>query len=166
MDFQLDLKLKETVESWGLPECLQDYENEIVYKFDSNDLPKDEFMKYHCTTNSCKFCLYDPKTKNKLFTMEFFRHKQYDFKPERIMKLETMIVHDHMLRKKGIASYYMSKFIEYCKTEEIDSIIIYACPTSPTFKGESKLNALSKENLVAFYESFSSPEMPIEILSW
>jgi hypothetical protein len=163
MDFQTDLKLKETIESWGLPECLEKCKEEIVYKFDSEDLPKDEFMKYHCAPGSCKFCLYDLKTKKKLLTMEFFQFKQRDFRPEKIMKLDTLIVHDHMLRNKGIASYYMSKFIEYCKTIGINSISINACPTSSIFRGESKHNVLSKENLVAFYESFNSPDMPIEV---
>ena len=163
MDNEIDMRLKETIENWGIPECLQNHGMKVVYKFQGVPVPANEYP-YHCKHESAKFCLFDFASNTILFTMEFYHlHKSFINQHDTI-KLELMVVHNHKLRGQGIASYYLDKLIDYAKSNRMDRVKIVACTRADPFKKVSKINALSQKRLVEFYKSHATQEMPIEIL--
>jgi GNAT superfamily N-acetyltransferase len=164
MNAEIDPIMKETIERWGLPKCLEIYDKEVVFKFDEVKVSADEYP-YHCKDDSAKFCLFVPASNCLLFTMEFYHRHQSFFNTREMIKLELIIVHDHTLRGQGIASYYLKRLIEYAKSKKMDGITVVACTKANLFKKESKINALSQKRLVKFYQDHSTQEMPIEVLS-
>lgn len=155
------------IRNWGLPEVLLSHIEDIEFRF------SDEGMKekagYHIKDTSCKFCLYNLREDKLLFSMEFHEKssvterltKTYDAQKNRPLVLQLIHVHDGSLRKKGIATFYIKKLIEYAKSIKSDHIIVNKVNAdSPDFKSD-RVNALDQNKLKKFYKKFDTPEMPI-----
>ena len=161
----------ETITQWGIPDVEALDKNNIQFIFDSNKIPninKDDLNLY-CYSDSAKFCLYDYKKENIVFSMEFFEacHKGLPQlgDPLNCVRLELLNVHNPELRKKGIASYYLKKLQEYCINKKFLYIKLIPDPDFDMFNSQSKNNALSLPELKSFYKSISTNEMPIIFLN-
>lgn len=156
------------IKKWGIPEGLQLRNVGFVFEPDEisvkiNDLKKqyakDYYKDLHCRDGSVKFCLYDFDSNKILFTMDFF--KSANFLQSKYIRLQILYVNDPKLRNKGIATYYLKKLLEYAVEEKISRIKLYVNPNEKLF--ENKENALSKKQLVGFYNKMSNEYVNIEI---
>ncbi|MCV2515330.1 GNAT family N-acetyltransferase [Bacillus subtilis] len=160
--------MRETIINWGLPDALCEKYN-VDFKFDDevfdNDKTKGE-RGYYCKDGEVKFCLYDNELKQVLFSMEFFKRgsKVSELTNKKVIILELLYVHEEELRKKGIASYYLDKLIDYAISENMDYIQITANANAKNFKNDRKKNALNQKELEEFYKKRSTSKMPIKLL--
>ncbi len=159
--------MKDLIISWGLPECLNKYKDNITFKFDNNDLFGTKEKNYHCKNEDVKFCLYNTKLKKVLFSMDFFRIDESFSKrfPVPRIQLELIYTHEYSLRKQGIATYYIEKLIEYAISRDIKCIVITANASAKNFENDNKINSLEQSELELFYKKRSTLEMPIEVLT-
>ena len=145
------------VKSWGLPECLAGIKEDIIFKFDDNNLCDTNKQGYRCEKNNVKFCLYNTKLKKVLFSMDFQRINRCAFKdPIPRVQLHLIYTHIDAFRRKGIASYYISKLIEYAICQNAKCISLTA-----NADVDNNYNALEQNELELFYEKRSTDDMPI-----
>lgn len=81
------------------------------------------------------------------------------------IRLELLYVHKDSLPKKGIATYYMDKLVQYAKEEGLTQIKVHPNPNAGNFKKDKKENAFKKEQLISFYKKFGDKEIKINIES-
>lgn len=158
-----DESMKNLVLNWGIPEVLLNSENNIIFKFDNEGISNSKETYYHCKYGDVKFCLYDEVLKKVLFSMDFHKtgaRLSNLLKIKRI-RLELLYVHEESLRKKGIASYYIEKLIEYAINEGFEHISVTPNAMADNFIDDSKINALTQLELEKFYKKRSTPLMPI-----
>ncbi|MFP7238125.1 hypothetical protein [Bacillus altitudinis] len=159
------------IRNWGLPEALLSHNEDIEFRFSDERMKESIRAGYHIKDMSCKFCLYNVREDKPLFSMDFHEKssftecltKTYDTQKNRPLMLQLIHVHDGSLRKKGIATFYIEKLIEYAKSIKSDHIIVNKVNAdSPDFKSD-RVSALDQDDLVKFYEKFDSPEMPVKL---
>lgn len=154
-------------EEWGIPDIAELKDRKIKFAFDSNELPEkdDKYCELCCKNGEVKFCLYDYENRNIIFTMDFFEPNNTRFSKllndGNYIILELLNVNDCAFRKKGIASYYIKKLQEYAIKKNFTYILVKPNANAENFKGQNKENALSQDQLEAFYKSKSTEEMPI-----
>lgn len=160
-------EMADYIRGWGTPKILDDVKDDIIFKFDDNNLfdMKEEERDYHCSKNSVKFCLYNTKLKNVLFTMDFrLKNNRCAFNdPVPRVNLQFIYTHSNTLRKKGIADYYIAKLQEYAIAQNMKCISITAVPNVVIDKSDNGLNRLKKHELESFYKKRSTVEMPIKV---
>ncbi|NMP48073.1 GNAT family N-acetyltransferase [Bacillus subtilis] len=158
--------MKERIIKWGLPEALIRKKDVVYFKFNDDEIFNTKERGYHCKDGDVKFCLYDNELKRVLFSMEFFKRgsKLSELTNKKVIILELLYVHEEELRKKGIASYYLDKLIDYAISENMDYIQITANANAKNFKNDRKKNALNQKELEEFYKNKSTPKMPIKLL--
>lgn len=150
------------IKGWGLSQQLQGYKNDIIFKFDDNNISTTTGMGYHCHKNSVKFCLYNEKIKKVLFTMDFYMKDRCAFgDPVPRINLQFIYTHLSSLRKKGIADYYIAKLREYAISQNVKCISITAVLNVVIDKCDNGLNRLKKHELERFYKKRSTADMPI-----
>lgn len=155
--------MKNLVIGWGLPKCLQERNEEVFFKFDDVGILNTNEKGYYVRDGNLKFCLFEPATGSALFTMDFFKINPDLYGNKSVIKLELLYVHQESLRKNGIASYYIEKLIQYAIQENMDYITVTAIADAENFENDNLINALSQEELEAFYRKWSSPQMQIEV---
>lgn len=161
--------MRNEIESWGIPNIAELKGKNIKFIFDSSQINKENklFENLHCENGDVKFCLYDFTNDIEIFTMEFNEMPQYMLsltKELPNLKLELLNVIDSSLRRKGIASYYIEKLKEYAIKHNYSYIRVTPSPDADIFKAQSKNNSLNLKELINFYESKSTSEMPIKVL--
>ncbi|WP_300258939.1 hypothetical protein [Clostridium sp.] len=165
----MDNNMRNEIESWGIPNIDELEGRNIKFVFNSSEInkEKDRFIELHCEKWSVKFCLYDLTNDIEIFTMEFKEMPQYMISLTKELpniKLELLNVIDSSLRRKGIASYYIEKLKEYAIKHNYSYIRVTPSPDADIFKAQSKNNSLNLKELINFYESKSTSEMPIKVL--
>lgn len=155
------------IKEWGIPKSLQ--ERNIKFIFNAADI-KDEINSFksnhnktyyndlQCEKGSVKFCLYDFDLKEILFTMDF--HEGSKYSKTKSITLKILYVNDPELRNKGIATYYLKRLQEYAIKEKFSCIKVHPNPNDKLFFNNKK-NALSKQELINFYDRMSNEKMPI-----
>lgn len=153
-------KMTDYIRGWGLPHCLKEIQKDIVFIFDdSYDCISEVEGGYHCHDDDVKFGLYNVKKDKILFTMDFYwEEKSRAFYVPNLprVNLALLYTHDAKYRKKGIASYYVSKLIEYAIAKKAN--YIYLTPNAI----EDDMS-LSQQELIAFYRKRSTEKMPIDL---
>jgi len=159
-----DKTMESLITSWGLPECLEHKKDHIVFRFSDEGLTGTREKGYHCKNGNVKFCLYDEKLNKVLFSMDFFKiNSSLSQKSTPFIQLELLYVHDDSMRRKGVGSYYLARLREYAISEKVKGIYVRANGNAKNFKNDSKVNALSQERLVKYYENKNTPEMPVYV---
>jgi GNAT superfamily N-acetyltransferase len=156
--------MKEYIRNWGLPECLRDISSELIYKFDSHGILNTYEESYYVDDRNFKFCLYEPSTGLALLSMEFFKTPLGYSCSKPFIVLELLYVHQEFWRKKGIASFYIRKLIQYAIEEKMDHIQVTPMADADNFKDGSDINALTQDELIEFYMKWHTPEMPFHII--
>ncbi|MBY6053317.1 GNAT family N-acetyltransferase [Cytobacillus firmus] len=161
--------MKNMIIDWGLPDCIKENENYIVFKFDDKGLHNTKERGYHCEDGNVKFCLYNKKNEKVLFSMDFYKRNQRIMeelkRDKKEINLGLLYVHDESLRRKGIASYYIEKLKYYAIQEGVDQVSLRANANAINFKQDNKKNSLSQSELEKFYISRSSLEIPIVLFT-
>lgn len=158
--------MRKLITDWGLPECIKENEDNVVFKFDDNGLLNTQEKGYHCRYGDVKFCLYDKRNGKALFTMDFHKSNPTiaTLRKRGVgINLELLYVHDESLRKKGISSYYIGKLIKYAIDEKVECIYVRPNANALNFQHDNKENSLSQRELEEFYKKRSTKEMPIEL---
>lgn len=142
--------LNERIQSWGVPEYYKD--KNIKYSFNR---PGD-------------FCLVDVENK-KRFEMKIISIENSNrIFPQKEDELNLIYIHvvDPQDRKKGIASYYLKKLVDYCKELNITTISLSVGnmpdennPYVDVLVG----NHLKKDDLKNFYKKHLGIEMKLEM---
>lgn len=151
-----------TIISFGIPNNLKD----VNLKFCFSDSLADDFVGCgcHCNAFSTKFFLYNHLKTQSVFTMDFYI-TDAPLSPLTKVKTSGQRVHlqhlatNNLFRKQGIASFYITKLVDFCRNNDIHTITLDVCPDS-----NDKLNALNASELAKFYNSFSTDEVKIKIL--
>ncbi|WP_410985941.1 hypothetical protein [Bacillus paranthracis] len=166
MSQEINKKMEALVRDWGLPEALKEREGNIEYQFEGNRIVNEHEQNYHCNDRSVKFCLYNKVNNKALFTMDFFKTTNWFGKQlgtnDKAITLQLLYVIDDSLRDKRIATFYIRKLQEYARNEGMDCIDVAPYTDVDIFKNNMD-KALSRSDLVKFYENLSTPEMPIRI---
>lgn len=159
--------MRALIVEWGLPECISETKDDVIFKFDDIGLGNATEEGYHCKDGDVKFCLYDKRNEKVLFSMDFYKSNStisnLSRKPVGI-KLELLYVQDESLRKKGVASFYIEKLIDYAINEKLECIYVQANANAKNFKDDGKNDSLRQKELVEFYNKRSTQEMPIRFL--
>lgn len=164
-------ELEEIIRNWGLPKALLSNSENIEFRFSDEGMKKNIGVGYHVRDRDCKFCLYNVSENKPIFSMDFHEKSDlsdrllntYNKQINRPLMLQLIHVHDGSLRKKGIATFYIKKLIEYAKSIKSDHIIVNKVNAdSPDFRSD-KVHALKQDELKQFYLNFSSPEMHLEL---
>lgn len=150
------------ITNFGIPNCLKNFD----LKFYFTDLPSDELVGCgcHCNTFSTKFFLYDSLNAQSIFTMDFYI-TDAPLSPFCKIKTSGQRVHlqhiatNNLFRNQGIASFYITKLVDFCRINDIHVITLDVCPDS-----SDKMNALNDHELAKFYNSFSTDEVKIKII--
>ncbi|MGG3131329.1 GNAT family N-acetyltransferase [Bacillus pumilus] len=165
-------ELEEIIRNWGLPKALLRDDEDIEFRFSDEGIKNNTETNYRIDGGTCKFCLYDVKKERPLFSMEFYQIsdklaglRAADKPIKKPLVLEFLYVHDDSLRKKGIATFFMKKIIQYAKSIKVDYLKVMPNANAKNFKKDKKTNALSQEELKRFYTKFSTHEMPIELVN-
>lgn len=153
-----------TIRNFGFPNILK--EMNLKFCFD-DELVEEKFVGIdcHCKPDSVKFFLYDNVSGKSIFTMDFHVRKNYSnraFGGTNINEPHIRLQHiatASSYRKKGIASYYIQKLIEFCISNGIRIITLDVGPSSRDTE-----NALNKDELTVFYKNFSTNEVQIVII--
>lgn len=166
MNNEINMNMYNSITNWGIPNIPELQNRKIEFIFDSSKIPNinSYYQNLECTDNSAKFCLYDYDNKEILFSMDFFIPPSSLFlitNKKIFVKLELLNVNDYKLRKKGIASYYLTKLKEYCITRNISRIEVTPFPNAKIFKNQNKENALSLDELKQFYIKHSTSKVKI-----
>ena len=161
--------MKSIIEGWGVPDIAELRDKNLKFIFDSNEINSDKliYQGLLCRESTAKFCLYDIDNDEGIFVMDFLEIDGMGFgldKFEPYIKLMIMNVINPSYRKKGIATYYLEKLIEYAIKQNIKVIKGYPNPNDEVFKGQSKDNRLEKDKLREFYKSKSRPNLKFEII--
>ncbi|MBT2656603.1 GNAT family N-acetyltransferase [Bacillus sp. ISL-18] len=125
---------------------------------------------YHCKDGTFKFCLAKQVDDNiePILSMEFYKalgSRMLTLLNEKpYIRLNLLFVHVDILRKKGIATYYMEKLVQYAKDEGFTRIKILPNPDAVNFKKVKKDNALNKKQLISFYKKFEDDHLKIDII--
>ncbi len=161
----LNNDMKDYIINWGFPDCLKNSESKYEYKFDRDGIINtNETDKYEFGGRNFKFSIWDPATQLAVFTMDFFKTPLRAGISNPFMILELIFVHLPEFRKKGIASYYINKMIQFAIEEHMDHIEVTPNAYALNFKNFSSKNALSQQELVEYYRKWDSPEMPFIVL--
>ena len=161
----LNNDMKDYIINWGFPDCLKNSESKYEYKFDCDGIINtNETDKYEFGGRNFKFSIWDPATRLAVFTMDFFKTPLRAGISNPFMILELIYVHLPEFRKRGIASYYINKMIQYAIEENMDHIEVTPNAYALNFKNFSLKNALSQRELVEYYRKWDSPEMPFIVL--
>jgi hypothetical protein len=159
--------MRKRITKWGLPECIRENKDNVIFKFDDISLENTNEQGYHCQDGDVKFCLIDKRNAKVLFSMDFYKNNSkisnLSRKPVGI-KLELLYVHDESLRKKGVASFYIKKLIDYAIHEQAECIYVQPNANARNFKNDGKKNSLRQRELEDFYKKRSTQEMPIRFL--
>lgn len=165
------------IKNWSIPPCLKDMGLKFI--FNNDDLPNnaknyikscegDNIFPLSHDKMGIKFCLYDSKNNNVVFTMHFdliqpeLNRLSSFLVTEPYIKLEIINTNDDSLRRKGIASYYISKLIEFAIENKISKISIHPDNRHKTFIGQGNTNKKSNEELKIFYKKFQNDKVKIE----
>lgn len=151
------------VKSFGFPESLKDLN--LSYCFD--DELGDELVMgsgCHCKQTSAKFFLYNPQNHDTVFTMDFgikqSSNRRNPFGGKVIDEPHVYIFHiktNAKYRKAGIASYYISKIVEFTESCGMNIVALDVAPSTSDTK-----NVIGDKNeLQAFYERFSNETVQI-----
>ncbi|MBO0423873.1 GNAT family N-acetyltransferase [Enterococcus plantarum] len=156
---------KEAITNFGVPSILKD--RDIKFCF-SDSLGDRSLIGIGChikpDKDSVKFFLYDQNSHESIFTMDFYirKHSSRAF-PDNDNGNSTLYLQhigtNQELRKNGIATFYMSKLVEFCTNNNIKSITLNIAVPSKKLK-----NALSKSELIKFYKSFATNDVDIRII--
>lgn len=156
------------IRKWGVPEQLKGRNIDFIFNVDDikdeinsfkSNHSKEYYKDLHCRNGSVKFCLYDYDLNEIVFTMDFIEISL--LVREKYIKLQVLYVNDSNLRNKGIATYYLKKLQEYAIKEKCSCIKVHPDPDDELFV--NKKNALSKQELINFYERMSNEQMHIEL---
>ncbi|CAM3679545.1 GNAT family N-acetyltransferase [Cytobacillus oceanisediminis] len=150
---------------FGIPKIVGMNEKDLILETNAKKIAGTSEEDYFCIDNSYKFCLLNKG--EPIFSMDFFKPNQrlQGLRNDgQYIKLELLYVHKNSLRKKGIATYYMNRLVQYAKEEGVTHIKVDANPTADNFTKDKKDNALNKEQLISFYKKFEDKEIKIEIL--
>jgi hypothetical protein len=161
-----DKVMRQLILDWGLPGCLKENGENIIFKFDDDGLVNTKERGYHCKDGDVKFCLFIKQTGNVLFSMDFHKNdRRVSILRNRTVgiNLELLYVHDDSLRNKGISSYYIEKLKDYTIGQELQCIYVRANENAENFKDDSKKNSLSQKDLEDFYQKRGTKEMPISL---
>ncbi|MED4634715.1 GNAT family N-acetyltransferase [Peribacillus frigoritolerans] len=156
---------------FGIPKIEGIKREELILKTNDKYIPGTYEEDYYCNENSFKFCLVkegDQVPIEPIFSMDFFKAgtgMQSLRKEIPYIRLVLLYVHKDSLGKKGIATYYMNKLVQYAKEEGITQIKVHPNPNADNFKKDKKENALKKDDLISFYKKFGDKEIKIEIES-
>lgn len=157
-------EMADYIRGWGTPKILDDVKDDIIFKFDDNNLfdMKEEEKDYHCRKNSVKFCLFNIKQKEILFTMDFCYSERnpFDTMGPRV-SLRFIYTHSNELRKKGIADYYISKLREYAISKNAECINVSAVQNVVISEQDNRRDILQINDLENFYRKRDTPEMPV-----
>ena len=158
---KFDEEMANYIRSWELPKSLESIKDDINFKFDDNEISdvKEEEKGYLCERDNVKFCLYNKKLRKTLFSMDFqWRENNRAFPDDSYPRVDLMFIrtHGYELKRKGIASYYISKLREYAVSKKAKCIHV-------TVHADVSGSALSQKELLEFYNKRSTIEMPIEI---
>lgn len=169
MSNNIDENMKMIIEGWGIPDIVELKDKNLKFIFDSNEINSDKliYQGLFCGDNTAKFCLYDIDNDEGIFVMDFFEGGRIGFgvyNSEPYIKLMIMNVINSNYRKKGIATYYLEKLIEYAIKQDIKVIKGYPNPNDEAFKGQSKDNRLEKDKLKEFYKSKSRSNLKFELI--
>lgn len=153
---------KKVITNFGIPNCLKNFD----LKFCFTDSLSDELVGCgcHCSTFSTKFFLYDNLSTQAIFTMNFYI-TDTPLSPFCKAKTSGQRVHlqhiatNNSFRNRGIASFYITKLVDFCRINNIQTITLDVCPDS-----NDKMNALNDHELAKFYNSFSTDEVKIKII--
>ncbi|MBT2721448.1 GNAT family N-acetyltransferase [Bacillus sp. ISL-46] len=157
------------INRFGIPEVEGIKKEDLILKTNDKTIPGTDEKDYYCNENSFKFCLVKEEDQvpiEPIFSMDFFKAgtKIQSLRKEApYLRLELLYVHKDSLRKKGIATHYMNKLVQYAKEEGFTKIKVYPTPNADNFKKDKKENALDKEQLISFYKKFEDKEIKIDI---
>ncbi|MCP1494577.1 GNAT superfamily N-acetyltransferase [Peribacillus frigoritolerans] len=163
---------KVIINRFGIPKIEGIQREDLILKTNDKNIPGTYEEDYYCNENSFKFCLVkevDQAPIEPIFSMDFFKAgtaMQSLRKEAPYIRLELLYVHKDSLRKKGIATYYMNKLVQYAKEEGFTQIKIHPNPNADNFKKDKKENTLNKEQLISFYQRFGDKEIKIVIESF
>ncbi|PFW00424.1 hypothetical protein COL21_08240 [Bacillus thuringiensis] len=166
MSQEINKEVEALIRGWGLPEALKDKEGNVQYQFSGRREVNGHEQTYRCEDGDVKFCLYNKRNEQALFSMDFHKVSprllglmNINEKP---ITLQFLYVIDDSLRNKGIASFYVKKLQEYACDEGMDCINVVPYADLEISKN-NKRNALSQTELKKFYGKLSTPEMPIKL---
>ncbi|MCU5526270.1 hypothetical protein OCB14_19885 [Bacillus cereus] len=164
MSQEINQEMEALIRGWGLPEALEEQEDDIEYQFNDQRIVNNHEQTYHCKDGDVKFCLYNKVNNKALFTMDFFNKRPRIMgsrENERAIKLQLLYVIDDSLRGKKVAKFYVEKLQKYAIEKEMDCIHVDPYIEVDIFKN-NMVNALSLRELEKFYDNLSTPEMPIK----
>lgn len=147
---------KDIIENWGVPESIKDKNIEFIFNTDdlNSNLKNDDIIQnLLCDDIGAKFCLYDKENNKIILTMSFIILGMNGRLPrkELELRLDILYVNDSDMRKKGIATYYLEKLIEFGITNNINKFKLNPNPYDELFKNIDRTNTLDLEKLKAFY---------------
>ncbi|PFR51027.1 hypothetical protein [Bacillus cereus] len=167
MSQETNEEMEVLIRSWGLPEAFKEQEDNIDYIFDGNISLSKHKQKFYCRNGEVKFCLYDTRNYNVLFSLEFWKicpeGRVGSLFKEKSMRLNFLYTEDSF-RKKGISTFYIEKIRDYAFGEGIACIFVHPNANAEDFKDDSKMNALSQDELKKFYKKFTNDEVIFKLV--
>lgn len=164
---EINKNMETLIRGWGLPDVLKKQEGDIVYQFNGQRIVNEHEQRYFVDDRGVKFCLYNKINDKPLFSMDFYKMSSLMMKlrrtNEKSITLQLLYVIDDSLRNKGIATFYVRKLQEYARDGGMDYINVAPYTDVDIFKN-NMAKALSRSELITFYKSLSTPEMPIKII--
>ncbi|PQQ43923.1 hypothetical protein [Bacillus thuringiensis] len=155
------------IRGWGLPQALKEQEGDIEYQFNGQRIVNKHEQSYFCDEGNVKFCLYNKINNKPLVSIDFHRMSPRAMglrrTNEKSITLQLLYVIDDSLRNKGIATFYIRKLQEYARDEGMDYISVAPYTDVDIFKN-NMAKALSRNDLIKFYENLSTPKMPMKII--
>lgn len=153
---------KNIIKNFGLPNNLKDLNLEFCF----DDSLADDFVGCgcHCDTYSTKFFIYNFLKEQSVFTMDFYITES-SLIPLSKVKISGRRIHlqhiatNSSFRKQGIASFYITKLVNYCSINDIHFITLDVCPDF-----NDRTNALDTFELTKFYYSFSTDKVKIQVI--
>ncbi len=167
MSQEINKEMEALIRGWGLPQALEEQESNIEYQFNGHIDINGYEQTYYCRDGNVQFYLYDKLNKKPLFSMGFDPMNSFIadslIKKEKVIKLELLYVHEDLLRKQGISTYYIKRLQKYASDEGVECIYVTANADLEKFKNGIRTNALNQFELERFYKRLSTDEMPILI---
>ena len=147
---------EEIIKNWGVPKSIKD--KKIKFRFNNENLKCDskdkEIVKnLDCYDRGSKFCLYDIENDKIILTMDFFIPRSFrgTKDTEKEIKLQCLYINDSEMRRKGIATYYLEKVIEFGISNDINKFRLSPNPEAEEFENLDKRKTLSLKDLNDFY---------------
>lgn len=165
------------INHFGVPEIDGINPSDLELITNGSGIPGTANTEFECKHNNYRFCLvkHNELIMEPILIMDFFKRGRLvssntkDDGFNKRFQLETLWVKDNY-RNKGIATFYLNKFIEMMQSDDSAKVKVYATiyPDADFFHElnyavDRTHNALTKDQILAFLKKHETDRLKFEI---